>query len=109
MKIPQFPLTQIDWNKIAGEEHKGISGSAFWKVKNLDYIRIRYVEYTPGYFADHWCDKGHVIFCIEGEMITELKNGRKFTLTKGMSYIVGDDSDSHRTFTDEGVKLFIVD
>jgi hypothetical protein len=67
------------------------------------------VEYSWGYFADHWCDKGHIIYCIDGEMTTELKDGRKIILRKGMSYMVGDKSESHRSFTDKGARLFIVD
>jgi hypothetical protein len=67
------------------------------------------VEYSPNYLADHWCDKGHIIFCVDGQMTTELKDGRRILLEKGMTYIVGDDSESHRTFTETGVKLFIVD
>ncbi len=109
MKIENFPFTQIDWHNIEAEEHHGTTGTAFWKTVFLGNIRIRLVEYSWDYSADHWCDKGHVIYCIDGEMTTELKDGRKITLRKGMSYIVGDDSDSHRTYTDKGVRLFIID
>jgi hypothetical protein len=35
-------------------------------------IRVRKVEYSAGYKADHWCKKGHIILCTEGEMETEL-------------------------------------
>lgn len=109
MKIQNHPFTQIDWHNIDAEEHPGTTGSAFWKTIFLGDIRIRLVEYSWGYLADHWCDKGHVIYIIDGEMTTELKDGRKFTLRKGMSYTVGDDSDAHKTFTDKGARLFIVD
>ena len=109
MKINNFPFTQIDWHTIEAVEYPGTTGSAFWKTILLGDIRIRMVEYSWDYLADHWCDKGHIIYCIDGEMTTELKDGRKITLRKGMSYIVGDDSESHRTFTDKGVRLFIVD
>ncbi|HAB51789.1 MAG: hypothetical protein A2315_06290 [Ignavibacteria bacterium RIFOXYB2_FULL_35_12] len=109
MKIINFPFTQIDWAKIEAEEHCGTTGFASWKTVLLDDIRIRLVEYSMDYFADHWCHKGHIIYCIDGEMTTELKDGRKITFRKGMSYLVGDDSQSHRTFTDKGARLFIVD
>ena len=109
MNISNFPFTLIDWRNVEAEEHPGTTGSAFWKTISMDDIRIRLVEYSWDYLADHWCDKGHIIYCIDGEMTTELKDGRKITLRKGMSYIVGDDSENHRTFTDKGVRLFIVD
>lgn len=109
MKINNFPFTQIDWHKIEAEEHNGTTGFALWKTVLLGDIRIRLVEYSMDYSADHWCDKGHIIYCIDGEMTTELKDGQKITLRKGMSYMVGDNSESHRTVTDKGVRLFIVD
>lgn len=109
MKITNHPFTHIDWQNVEAKEYLGTTGVATWKTVNLGDIRIRMVEYSWDYVADHWCDKGHIIYCIDGEMTTELKDGRTFTLRKGMSYIVGDDSDSHRTFTDKGARLFIVD
>ena len=109
MKINNFPFTQIDWHTIEAAEYPGTTGSAFWKTILLGDIRIRMVEYSWGYLADHWCDKGHIIYCIDGEMTTELKDGQKITIRKGMSYIVGDGSSSHKTFTDKGARLFIVD
>lgn len=109
MKIIPFPFTLIDWGAVEGEKHAGITGFAEWKIRQLGDIRIRMVEYSPNYLADHWCNKGHIIYCIDGKMTTELKDGRRILLEKGMTYIVGDDSESHRTFTENGVKLFIVD
>ncbi|RJP62711.1 MAG: hypothetical protein C4539_17140 [Ignavibacteriales bacterium] len=109
MILPEHPFTLIDWDKIEPEEHKGITGSAFWRVMNFGNVRVRLVEYSPNYLADHWCDKGHFIYCIEGEMVSELKDGRKSILKKGMAYHVGDNIDSHRSYTEKGVKLFIVD
>ena len=104
-----IPFTLMDWSTVPEEHHTGETGHALWKVIRIGSIRIRRVEYSPGYRADHWCDKGHVIFCIDGEMTTELKDGRTFILKKGMSYHVGDDADSHRTYSENGVSLFIVD
>ncbi|MFZ4620614.1 MAG: DHCW motif cupin fold protein [Bacteroidota bacterium] len=105
----EIPFTLMDWGSVPSERHNGESGFADWKVIRIGAIRIRRVEYSPGYRADHWCDKGHVIFCIDGEMTTELKDGRTFILKKGMSYHVGDNADAHRSFSDTGVSLFIVD
>jgi len=109
MKLAEHPFTLINWEEVEAEEHKGITGYAFWKIKKFGDIRVRMVEYSPDYLADHWCDKGHFIYCVEGEMISELKDGRKLLLQKGMTYHVGDNSESHRSYTEKGVKLFIVD
>lgn len=109
MHIPDFPFTTLPWETIPREPHPGISGMAWWQVFQMDKIRIRLVEYEAGYWADHWCEKGHIIHCIEGEMETTLADERKILLSKGMTYVVGDESMSHRTRTEKGCKLFIVD
>ena len=106
MNIP-FQIT--DWSKIPKEEHKGETGTAYWQTLQFGDLRIRLVEYSKNYKADHWCEKGHVIYCIEGEMTTELSDGQMFPMKKGMTYQVSDNLSSHRTFSKEGVKLFIVD
>ena len=90
-------------------EHKGETGVAFWRTLQFGDLRIRMVEYSKNYKADHWCQKGHIIFCIEGEMTTKLSDGQEFTMTKGMTYQVSDDPSSHRTYSKNGVKLFIID
>lgn len=109
MKLSPFPFQTLDWSAFAKEEHKGITGTAYWQIFMMNDIRVRLVEYTTGYLADHWCRKGHIIFCTEGEMETELEDGRKFILSKGMSYHVGDDCEVHRSSSKDGCKLFIVD
>lgn len=109
MHLPSFPFQTLDWSSIPKEEHKGITGIAYWQVFMMNDIRVRIVKYSPNYLADHWCSKGHIIFCIEGEMETELQDGRKFMLTKGMTYHVGDNCEAHRSSTVNGCKLFIVD
>ena len=109
MEIKDVPFTVVNWEDVEIEEHSGVTGKAFWKVFNKGNIRVRMVEYTPGYFADHWCKKGHIILVLEGEMTTELKDGRKFVIKKGGSYQVDDFDGEHRTHTETGVKLFIVD
>lgn len=109
MKITDVPFTTINWNNILPTVHPGDSGTAFWRTLELGNIRVRMVEYTPGYLADHWCNRGHVLLCLEGELITELSDGREFTLTPGVSYQVADDTSPHRSRTEKGAKLFIVD
>ena len=110
MKIPDMPFTTTAWDAIAPTTHPGETGHALWRTLDIGDIRIRSVEYSPGYLADHWCDRGHILYVLEGELDTELKDGRKFTLTPGMSYQVSDFGDSpHRSSTRTGAKLFIVD
>ena len=110
MKIPELPFTVTDWSSVPATEHQGETGKALWRTLNIGDLRVRMVEYTPGYLADHWCDRGHVLYVLEGELETELKDGRRFVLKPGMSYQVSDFGDSpHRSATRTGAKLFIVD
>lgn len=109
MRISEIPFGTTDWSLVEPTEHKGERGSAFWRTRNFGPIRVRMVEYTPGYLADHWCVKGHILLCIEGELHTELEDGRRFTLRPGTSYQVADNSEPHRSSTEVGAKLFIVD
>jgi quercetin dioxygenase-like cupin family protein len=109
MKIKNIPFEAVDWEHTQSERHPGESGYADWKVKQCGDIRVRVVEYSPGYKADHWCSKGHILYCLEGSMMTELKDGRKIELRKGMSYHVEEDTHPHRSHTTSGATLFIVD
>ena len=109
MEMKNIPFGITDWSKIEPVEHKGEAGAAFWRTQQFDSIRVRMVEYGPGYLANHWCKKGHILLCLDGELQTELADGRKFILKPGMSYQVADDCDPHRSYTSTGVKLFIVD
>jgi len=109
MKMSGIPFDTTDWSSIERTEHKGEAGAAYWRTREVGGVRVRMVEYTPGYLADHWCSKGHILLCLEGELHTELHDGRTFTLTAGTSYQVADDTDSHRSSTATGAKLFIVD
>jgi hypothetical protein len=109
LRITDIPFGTIDWSSVPRTEHKGISGVAHWRTVQCGAIRVRMVEYTPGYMADHWCTKGHILLCLEGELHTELEDGRTFTLMPGMSYQVADDAEPHRSSTPVGAKLFIVD
>ena len=109
MQMSDIPFGTTDWSSIEASAHKGETGTAYWRTRNFGTIRVRMVEYTPGYLADHWCVKGHILLCVEGELHTELKDGRTFVLKPGMSYQVADDAEPHRSSTASGAKLFIVD
>jgi hypothetical protein len=99
----------IDWNNIPITEHAGETGVAHWRTVHHDRFRMRMVEYSKNYKADHWCFKGHLVYCLEGEMISELSDGRTFRLSAGMSYQVSDGIDAHRSYSQNGVKLLIID
>jgi len=107
--MSKIDFQTIDWNKITPTEHAGDSGLALWKTMQYDGLRVRMVEYSAGYLANHWCKKGHIVQCLEGEFVSELDNGEKFTLTGGMTYIVSDDLSNHRSISKNGVKLLIID
>ena len=109
MKMSAIPFGTTDWSQVERTEHAGERGVAYWRTKEFGGIRVRMVEYSPGYRSDHWCEKGHILLCIEGELHTELKDGRKFRLVPGVSYQVADGMEPHRSHTDSGTKLFIVD
>lgn len=106
---PNIPFQTIDWSAIPKTEHKGETGTAFWQTIQLPGLRIRIVEYTAGYLADHWCRKGHIVHCLEGEFVSESEDGNHNYLTSGMTYVVTDELSSHRSTTKNGVKLLIVD
>lgn len=109
MKLENIPFTTTDWTSIVPTEHPGDPGVALWRTCQFGSIRVRMVEYSPGYAADHWCSKGHILLVLEGELETTLQDGRTFLLTPGMSYQVQDDGEAHRSSTRTGAKLFIVD
>lgn len=109
MKMQNIPFGTTDWGKIERVEKSAMSGQAFWRTQQFGDVRVRMVEYTPGYESDHWCAKGHILLCLEGELHTELEDGRSFTLTPGMSYQVADNAEAHRSTSELGVVLFIVD
>ena len=109
MQMASIPFGTTDWSGIEPTAHKGETGAATWRTRDFGGIRVRMVEYTPGYLADHWCSKGHILLCLEGELHTELTDGRTFVLTPGMSYQVADNAEAHRSSTATGARLFIVD
>jgi len=109
VNLSDIPFGTTDWSTIERTEHKGETGVAHWRTRQHGDVRVRMVEYSPGYLADHWCSKGHILLCLDGELHTELADGRKFVLTPGMTYQVADGAEPHRSHTATGAKLFIVD
>ncbi len=109
MKFSAFPFSVTDFSAIEPELHTGDTGVAEWRTINRDEVRIRLVTYSAGYLADHWCSKGHIIFCVAGEMETELNDGSKHILKASQVYTVGDNAGTHRTYSENGCTLFIVD
>ncbi len=109
MKIQDTPFATVDWSSVEGVVHAGETGTAVWRTRQAGDVRIRMVEYSPGYRADHWCSKGHVLLVLDGQLVTELQDGTSVTLNPGQSYHVGDGTAPHRSRTATGAKLFIVD
>ncbi len=109
MQLNDIPFGVTDWDELPRSEHPGETGTAWWRTCQFGDIRVRMVEYSPGYRADHWCSKGHILLCLKGELHTELEDGRSFILTPGSSYQVADNSAPHRSYTHTGATLFIVD
>jgi len=107
--MSSIPFQKIDWNAIEKVAHQGETGFTFWQTIQFNGLRIRLVEYSTGYLADHWCKKGHIVHCLDGEFISELSTGEKIRLTKGETYIVSDELSSHRSVCENTVKLLIVD
>lgn len=109
MQIGEVPFGLIDWDSLPATEHPGETGIATWRTVELGNVRVRKVEYSPGYLADHWCSRGHVLLILGGALTTELKDGRKFAMAPGSTYVVGENGEPHRSVTETGASLFIVD
>ena len=109
MRIENVPFMTTDWTKVQPTQHPGASGVALWRTVEQGNIRVRLVEYSPGYEADHWCRRGHVLLVLEGELVTDLEDGTRVTLTPGTSYQVADNEAAHKSHTTTGARLFIVD
>ncbi|HEY1552121.1 MAG TPA: DHCW motif cupin fold protein [Kofleriaceae bacterium] len=109
MKIENAPFQTIDWTAVARTEHPGEHAVAHWRTHEVGNVRARIVEYAPGYLADHWCERGHVVHVLDGELVSELRDGRRFVLAAGQTYIVADGDGAHRSSTSTGARLLIVD
>jgi hypothetical protein len=109
MKIENVPFQTIDWAAVARTEHPGEHAVAHWRTRELGNVRVRIVEYAPGYLADHWCERGHVVHVLDGELVSELRDGRRFVVAAGATYVVADGDGAHRSSTRTGARLLIVD
>jgi hypothetical protein len=107
--VMDIPFQVIDWTMVPLTEHKGEKGRAFWQALEFPGLRVRIVTYSPGYLADHWCQKGHIVHCLDGEFVSELQNGERYHMKKGMTYVVSDEVSAHRSSTKDGVRLLIID
>ena len=109
MKIGALPFGTVDWSQVEITTHRGATGEARWRTRQFGDVRVRLLEYSAGYLADHWCSKGHFLLCLEGQLDTELADGRLFRLTAGMGYHVGDGTEPHRSSTRTGARLYVID
>jgi hypothetical protein len=109
MNLTDIPFAVTDWLNVPVTEHAGETGLSLWKTVDLKCVRVRMLEYSKNYKANHWCKRGHILLVIEGELITELEDGRIFVLKPGMSYQVQHEGEAHRSSTKTGAKLFVVD
>ncbi|MBN1861038.1 MAG: DHCW motif cupin fold protein [Candidatus Thermoplasmatota archaeon] len=109
MNEKPIPFHVIDWNQASTTIHQGTTGQATWQTHSLPGLRIRIVHYSAGYLADHWCQKGHIVHCLDGEFTSESQDGKTFHLKKGDTYVVSDDQSSHRSRTEQGTTLLIID
>jgi quercetin dioxygenase-like cupin family protein len=109
MKIEGVPFGVTDWSAVPETTHPGTTGVATWRTIHAGNVRVRQVTYSPGYLADHWCTRGHILYVLEGELVTEIEGGATHLLTAGMSYQVSDDVAPHRSLSRGGARLFIVD
>ena len=109
MRIANLPFGTVDWSQVEVTTHAGTTGEARWRTRHFGDVRVRMLEYTPGYSADHWCSKGHFLLCLEGELETRLADGRIFMLGPGMSYHVADGAEAHRSATRTGARLYVID
>ena len=98
-----------DWDGVDEVAYPGETGTAYWRTQQYGAVRVRRVRYSAGYLADHWCERGHVVYVLEGRFTSELKDGTEAELSTGMSYAVREGGTAHRSRTSEGALLLIVD
>jgi hypothetical protein len=110
MKLPAMRFSQVDWSSVDPSFHPGETGMATWRTTEFADLRLRMIDYSVDYLADHWCDRGHVLLVLEGELVAELRNGETFLLRAGSSFQVSDHGDdAHRVSSRIGAKVFIMD
>ncbi len=109
MSHSNIPFQITKWDKVPATVVQGTTGTATMRIQQHGELRIRMIEYSANYLADHWCELGHLVFVLEGELINELKDGTTNVLKKGMSYAVSDGLSSHRSRTVGPVKMLVID
>jgi quercetin dioxygenase-like cupin family protein len=110
MKITGVPFSVTDWDKVPAVEYRGETGTSTWRAVETGNLRLRIVDYSPGFKSDHWCARGHVLYVLSGELGLKLRDGRDFLLAAGASFQVEDDeANPHLAWTDRGARVFIVD
>lgn len=110
MKIENVPFSVTDWETLPAVEHKGESGTSFWRTFEAGNLRVRVVDYSPGFRSDHWCPRGHVLYVLNGEVTIALKDGREFVLKAGTSFQAEDDQvNPHLAWSVSGARVFLVD
>ena len=109
MTIDSFLPLSFDWDSIPTQKIDGETGFCTIKTKTLGEIKIRHIEYSANYSADHWCDKGHIVFIIDGELKIEHKDNSIHTLQGGMTYLIGDNTLAHQAKSKLGAKALIID
>jgi hypothetical protein len=110
MNIQNVDFTITDWEKIKPVEYPGESGTSYWRIFESGNVRVRVVEYSPGFKSDHFCSRGHILLILEGELGIKFKDGQIFRLVQGMSFQAEDDeTNPHLVYTEKGAKVFIVD
>jgi hypothetical protein len=110
MKLENVGLGAVDWSQVPAVVQAGETGAATARTRALGDIQVRLVEYGPGYRADHWCAKGHIVHVVAGDLVIEHRDGIRFALRPGMSWHAPDDAGPpHRVLCDRGATVFIVD
>lgn len=62
----KIPFETIDWSQLPATTVNGTTGAATMRTVQHEGLRIRMVEYSANYLADHWCPLGHLVFVLEG-------------------------------------------
>ena len=110
MELKSFAADLIDWSRTSESAHPGESGAAAVRSHQLGSIQLRLVVYSANYVADHWCQKGHIVFVVAGHLVIEHQHGTTYALAPGMTYYVADDDGlPHRVLSKNGATIFIVD
>ncbi len=109
MDILNIENVAINWEEIQSEKIEGESGFVISKTKEIGAMRIRHQTFSENFKADSWCEKGHILLVLNGVLIIEFKDGSSVDVTKGNSYVLGDNVQAHKAITLSETEVFIVD